>query len=709
MGGGLLALLAAEGALLTYLSFHPPVPGSVSTQTAAQGPDVAANSAAAGIVANAATSNAPVSPALGAGAAMFPAPGAAPTGAAPNFPAPSTLPPGASAPPAPKSPASGVASLPSPPPAFIPPPRVPFPVAPNSSAPVESAPPRGGQPAVFPSTPPDSKRAQAAALFDQAATKAKAGDTKGALALWERVAALAPDNLPTQQNLALLLAPTNPQKALIHARTAAKLAPADPRAQFQFARILLALHKPQEALVPLRATTKLAPKERDGHALLARALVDAKQPRAAYEEWASLAEANKTDLEAHMAAATLAGTVLKRPDDARKWLVRAQSAYPKDPNPPLALAQLAMARRQPKEAVAVLAAAVKTSPDSFELYPALADARIAAKDPKGAVSALQSAISRLPKGNGAAPKEAVENTEGRLHLAMGRLLGDQKQPREARQQFALAAKLLPRAVEPRALGALAEIQLKNPSGAITLLQSAATLDPKNPTTQLLLAQTLAGQKKAREADAAFARYCALEPRDATALTQWASVAAQLKDSDKETRVLQKAAALDGKNPLLWARLGAVQLRSNRKRDALATFQKMAKLSPRDLNAPLQIAALQRDLGDSHAAFGTLKGALTARPDYAPAYSLLLQAGETSGQSEAARAFVARQLASHADDAPALSQTLAFYDAKKRGAEAKALLTEIVARNPKAALAKNALASFDAKEQASSKTASTKVP
>ncbi len=49
MAGGLAALLAAEGALLTYLSFHPPVPGSVSTSTAAKGPDVAANVAASGI------------------------------------------------------------------------------------------------------------------------------------------------------------------------------------------------------------------------------------------------------------------------------------------------------------------------------------------------------------------------------------------------------------------------------------------------------------------------------------------------------------------------------------------------------------------------------------------------------------------------------------------------------------------------------------
>jgi len=712
MGGGLLALLAAEGALLTYLSFHPPVPGSVSTQTAAQGPDVAANVAASGVEANTATGNSAATPAVnGAPPAVYSAPGIAPSDApalgAPAAGSPNSV-PGMSAPNAPSpgnapGSSSGVPSLP-------PPPNARMQGAPPSPPPVQSAPPRAGQPANFPApSPADARRMQASALFDQGAARAKAGDTKGALALWERVAVLAPDNLPTQQNLALLLAPDQPQKALVHARAAAKLAPQDPRAQFQLARLLLALHKPREALAPLRATVKMAPKVRDGHALLARALVDAHQPQAAYGQWATLAQNDKTDLEAHMAAATLAGTVLKRPADAQKWLLRAQSAYPKDPNPPLALAQLAMARHDAKGAAKVLFNAVQAAPDSFALYPALADARVAAKDPKGAVGALQSALSRLPSPKDAAQKAAVNDTQGRLRLEMGRLLGDQKQPKAAREQFALAAKLLPRAAPPRALGAMAELQLGNPQGAISLLQSAASLDPKNPTTQLLLARTLADNKRTREADAAFARYCALEPRDAGALAGWATVAAQLKDGDKEAHILQRAAALDPKNPASWARLGAAQLRLGRKRDALATFQKMALASPHDLNAPLQVASLQRELGDSRAAFGTLRTALTSRPDYAPAYPLLLRAGEASGQGANARTFIARQLALHADNAPALSQTLAFYDSKGRAAAAKALLSEVLALNPRAALAKNALSSFDAKEEASPKTASTKVP
>lgn len=557
--------------------------------------------------------------------------------------------------------------------------------------------------------PADAKRARAAALFAQAAALAKAGNTKAALGLWQQVAVLAPDDLATQQNLALLLTPTDPKSALVHARAAVRLAPGDARAQFQLARTLLTLGQPKDALAPLRATVKLAPKERDGRALLARVLVDVRQPRAAYDQWATLAQGNKNDLEAHLAAATLAGEVLGRPDDAQKWLRRAQEANPQDPNVALGLARLAMARRKPKEAAAILAKATQTAPDAFELYPALANARAAVKDPQGAISALQGALARLPKGGSPAQKAAVGDTEGRLRLTMGRLLGDQKQPRAARDQFALAAKLLPRAVEPKALGALAEIQLGDLAGATSLLRNASALDPKNPTTQLLLAQTLAQSKRWREAEDAFERYAVLSPRDPQALMQWASVAFQLKDGAKETRALAQVAALDAKNPSVWARLGAAQMRLGRKREAIKSFQTLAKIAPRDLSAPLQIASLQSQTGDAGAAFGTLRSALSARPDYAPVYQLLLQAGDAAGKRDEARSFTARQLSSQSANGAALSQTLAFYDAKKRSADAKALLGEVLARNPNASLAKNALASYNTRKASNPKTASAKAP
>lgn len=706
MSGGLLALLAAEGAVLAYLTAHPPVPGSITTVTPGAPPTGGAsqNTSAKAPLSNAA----PLQQVFAAPGVSSPTPGVStpdtsapvPAVPAPGAPASSPANPAPASPPpaAPRSaPAPGLASLAPPP---------------NPSAPLFEAP--AGRPALpapgsgAPASPLDAKRAQAAALFARAGELAKAGNTKGALALWQQVAVLAPDNLPTQQNLALLLSSTDPKQALVHARAAARLAPGDARAQFQLARVLLLLHQPKAALAPLRATVKLAPKERDGHALLARVLVDVRQPRAAYDQWALLAQGNKTDLEAHLAAATLAGEVLGRPDDAQKWLRRAQAANPRDPNAPLGLARLAMARHKPKDAAATLASATKAAPDAFALYPALADARVAAKDPQGAIGALQSALARLPKAGDAVQVAAVHNTEGGLRLTLGRLMGDQKQPRAARDQFALAAKLLPRAVEPKALGALAELQLGNPAGAVSLLQSANALDPKNPTTHLLLAQTLGQSKRWREADAAFERYSRLAPRDSGALLQWASVAFQLKDGAKETRALAQAAALDAKNPSAWARLGAAQLRLNRKREAIRSFQTLAKISPRDLSAPLQVASLQSETGDAGGAFGTLATALSARPDYAPVYQLLLQAGDAAGKRDEARALAARQLASQAANGAALSQTLAFYDAKKRPADAKALLSEVLARNPKAALAENALASYDTKT-ASNPDASPKVP
>lgn len=716
MSGGLVALLAAEGAVLAYLTVHPPVPGSITTSgsapaqqksnaqqneraqqngSAPQNPNAQGNqSAPTGAPApQVFTAPGVVPPALGTGAPQT-TPGATHPNPAPGLA--SLAPPPANAGASPANSLAG-ASLPAPPASL--------PSGNARGASVSPVPPARG----VIGSPVDTKRARAATLFAQAAALAKAGQTKAALGLWQQVAVLAPDDLATQQNLALLLTPTDPKKALVHARAATRLAPGDPRAQFQLARVLLTLGQPKDALAPLRATVKLAPKERDGHALLARVLVDVRQPRAAYDQWVALAQSNKGDLEANLAAATLAGEVLGRPDDAQKWLRRAQEANPRDPNAPLGLARLAMARRNPKEAAAILGRATQTAPDAFELYPALADARVAANNPKGALSALQSALARLPKTGGPAQIAAVQNTEGRLRLTMGRLLGDQKQPRAARDQFALAAKLLPRAVEPRALGALAETQLGDLSSATSLLQNAVALDPKNPTTRLLLAQTLAQSKRWREADGAFERYAAFSPRDPQALMQWASVAFQLKDGAKETRALTQVAALDAKNPVVWARLGAAQMRLGRKREAIRSFQTLAKISPRDLSAPLQVASLQSETGDAGGAFGTLRTALSARPDYAPVYQLLLQAGDAAGKRDEARAFAARQLALQAENGAALSQTLAFYDAKKRPAEARTLLGEVLARNPKASLAKNALASYNTREASNPKTASAKVP
>ena len=662
MGGGLLALLGAEGALLWVLSSRAPAP--------TEAPRVAASSTPA--PAPAPTEQLYVAPGV-----VPPAP--PPLSSGPLPPAPVPGPPGSGAmgmgvkpgsAPLPLPGLSGKSSLPLPPGTGTPVP--PLPGASNAAS-------------------PSAKLALAAQKFDQAGAALKNGDKRGAVALWEEVVRLAPDDVATRQNLALVYSQLNqPQSAIPHARAAVRLAPNDPKAQFQLAQMLLATKQLKAALDPLRAAVRLAPQERDGHTLLARVLVDLRQPKAALEQWALLANRNGRDLEAHLQAASVANDLLRNPTEAQKWLRRSQAQNPRDPQAPLLLSQILMARRDAKGAAAVLTAAVQNTPEAFVLYPPLAEARIATKDRAGAINALQSALTRVPKGGA-----GTSQTEGRLRVSLGQLLGDGKQPRAARDQFALASRLLPRDPEPRALGALAEIDLKNLSGATKLLAEAVALDPKNARTRRLYAQTLAQNGQWLVADTQFETYISSAPRDKEALSQWARVAQELKNPAREAEVWQKVAALDAKNPLVWTRLGEAQLRAKRKREALQAFTRLAALTPRDLSNLLHVSELQTDVGDARGALGTLQKALDVRPDYAPAYLMVLRAGEAAGELETARAVVVQKLAARPQDNAALTGALKFYNDKKRPNDARALLNDVVARNPNATLAKNALATYGA--------------
>ncbi len=683
MGGALLALVGAEGAILWVASKHSPAP-AIETRTPA--PPVLPSAAPV-----------PTTP-----EEIYTAPGASPPSAdnppAPAVPAPgqdmgsppSATPPPDSSPPLhlPPAPDRPPVIAPNHPNLAVPPmPIVPSPPAPN--VPVAPVPPPAGTKA------PNPKLVAAARKFDEAGALLKAGNKKGALARWEEVARLAPNDLATRQNLALVYGELNqPRAALPHARAAARLAPNNPAAQFQLARLLLANKQLRPAVEPLRAVVKLAPDARDGRVLLARTLVDLKQPKGALEQWAAVANRDGHDMEAHFNAAAVANDLLHDPKEAAKWLRRAQDQNPRDPRAPMLLSQVLLSHHDAKGAATTLARAVAASPDAFELYPALSRARLAAHDRAGAIQALQSGLARVPAG---APNAA--QTQGQLRLTLGQLYGAGKQPKQALAEFSRAAKLLPRDPQPRALAALAEIDQKNPTGAVKWLSEAVMLDPKDIRTRRLYAQTLAQTAQWKAADAQYESYCAQSPRDKEALAQWARVAREAKNPARAAQIWGKAAALDPKNPLVWEQLGDARLLAKDKRGALEAFQTVAKLSPRDLTRTLRVSDLQAEMKDAPGALATLESALTARPDYAPLYLLVLRAGDAAGENEAARTFIAQKLAMQPENSEALAGALGFYSDKKLPDEAHALLNDVVARNPAAKLAKDALAAHPAPTKA----------
>ena len=580
---------------------------------------------------------------------------------------------------------------------------------PTSNGPLPMLPPppigNGNRPAM-PSGPTPPINVDAQRAFDAGTAALRAGDKTKAASQFARAVQLAPDNMPSRLNLAsVYLDLKQPSKAVPQLRAVVGRDPNNAAVQFTLARALLADKKLDEALPYLKKTTQLAPGERQARVILAQVQFDRKQPRESYKIWSSLAQQDPKDIEAQMQAAALANDVLKQPADAEKWLRRAIATAPKEAQPALMLGQVLLRRRDAKGAAAVLTQAARANPDSFQIYPLLADARTAAGDTKGAATALQSALNKLPTGTTDAQKSEVRATEGALRLALGRTLGASKQPRQARVQFEKAALLLPRDPQPRALGALAALQLKDNAGAIQGFKSALALDPKRLDDRKTLAQLLADGKNWKEADAQFALYNAGKPGDAGALLQWASVAGQLKDPKKQAQVLAKAVKVAPKNAAAWTQLALAQRESGDKKGALASFAQLNKLKPGDADVLYETARLQSDVGDNAAAFGNFKTVVSARPQAIEAYSALLQAADKAGQGASARQFLVNQMAKK-ENLAAMKRVLDYYQSKNETGEARAFLTDLVQRAPGQSSARTAL---DAMKGAAAEPASLQSP
>ena len=697
---GWVVVIGATAVTLYLLT--PPKPAPMPVTPATVGPDAppVAVPPVAGEERVYTAPGAPLPPAPGMVPApppqTFTAPGVAPMNVPPGAVTPGAVPsqngPQPGAPPPNMQPQSGPARPPmgAPPriaanPDFRPGGR-PMPLAPPNGNPLPMLPPPpsmgGGNRPSMPSGPMPQVNVPAQRAFEAGGAALRAGDKNQAAAQFARAVQIAPGNLPSRLNLASVYLDLNqPGKAVPHLREVVKRDPNNAAVQFTLARALLADKKLDEALPHLRKTVQLAPQERQAKVILAQVLFDTKKPAEAYKQWSALAQSNPKDIEAQMQSAALAGDVLKQPAQAEKWLRRAVAAAPKQPQPALMLGQVLLARKDAKGAAQVLSKAAQNNPDAFAVYPLLADARTAAGDTKGAAQALQSALAKLPAATKGAPPAEVKQTEGALRLALGRTLGASKQTKEARAQFERAATLLPRDPQPRALGAVAALQLKDNAGAIKGFKSALALDPKRLDDRKTLAQLLADGKQWKEADAQFALYTQSKPNDAEALMQWSQVAAQLKDPKRAAQVLGRAVKVAPRDATVWTRLALAQRESGDKRGALASFNQLNKLKPNNADALYETARLQSELGDNTAAFANFKKVVDARPQAIEAYPALLEAASKAGQSSNARQFLARELAEK-ENGPALKQVLDYYSRNNQSSEARAFLNDLVARAPK---------------------------
>ena len=692
-------VLVIGATVVTLYLLTPPAPAPVPVVPQTVGPDAPSS-------ADSTAADSPAPPSAPRTERVYTAPGVeqqSPPGVSPGV-SPSGGPPNAGAPPRlARGPGLGLGAPPMP--SLRPSPSM------NRGGPgammLPPAPGRSdGSRPVVPNGPMAPVNAEAQRAFEAGGAALRAGDKAAAAAEFARAVRLAPDNVPSRLNLASAYLDLNqPAKAVPHLRAVVQREPNNAAVQFTLARALLADKKLAEALPSLRKTVQLLPRERQPRVILAQVLFDTRNPQEAYKQWSALATQNPKDIEAQMQAAILANDALKQPAQAEKWLRRAVAAAPKEPQPALMLGQVLLARKDARGAAAVLTQAAQSNPDSFAVYPLLADARTAAGDSKGAASALQSALGKLPSGKTAAQKAEIKTTEGALRLALGRTLGASKQTREARAQFEQAAALLPRDPQPRALGAVAALQMKDEAGAIAGFKSALALDPKRLGDRKTLAQLLANGQQWKASDAQFALYAQARPKDAGALLDWASVAGQLKDPKHSAQVLGKAVKAAPGNAAAWTQLAIAQRASGDKTGALASYKKLNVLRPKNADALYETGRLQSEMGDNAAAYGNFKSAINARPGAVEAYPALLQAADKAGQSAAARQFLVRELAQQ-ENLPAMKQVLEYYRGQDKQAEARDFLTDLVARAPKQDSARTALKAMTG---ASAEPASAKAP
>jgi serine/threonine-protein kinase len=229
---------------------------------------------------------------------------------------------------------------------------------------------------------------------------------------------------------------------------------------------------------------------------------------------------------------------------------------------------LALAEKQPGEAVRYLTAAVALRPDS-------AGARLNLGVALGNHGERDEAVTEYQKAIALAPNYAS------AYHALGLILADQGKRPEAianfRQAIALDAKL---AVAHHSLGVLLAVQGKQDE-AIAEFKTAIAMAPKYIPAHYGLAFTLAKQGKSDEAIAEYRSAIAIDRKD---VNSHVSLGLALAGQGKQNEAIaeyKKAIALDPKLASAHNNLGAVLWRQGKREEAIAEYRKGTELDPKD--------------------------------------------------------------------------------------------------------------------------------
>ncbi len=206
------------------------------------------------------------------------------------------------------------------------------------------------------------------------------------------------------------------------------------------------------------------------------------------------------------------------------------------------------------------------------------------------------------------------------HINLGNALRNQGKLDEAIACFRKAIELDPKsAIAHNNLGLALRDQGKLDE-AIASFRKAIELDPKYAAAHNNLGRALRDQKKLDEAIAAYRKAIELDPKFASAHYDLGNALKAKGDLDGAERAYREAVRLDGEHhgAAIDALAELVLSRGNLK-EAIATYQKIMSLDPKDASAHYHLGLALKAKGDLDGAIAAFEEAIRRQPDFTVAH------------------------------------------------------------------------------------------
>ncbi len=376
--------------------------------------------------------------------------------------------------------------------------------------------------------------------------------------------------------------------------------PDDLSLKFVFAKAKVESGDLTGARTILQQILKSLPNFLDAHIMLADIAYKQGNLAQAAQEAQTALETDPTNLRAQM----LRGSALLRQgnfDEAGFVLGRLLQQVPQSVDVRLELAYVALNKRRYADAEAAFTKILSSNPAEWRAMAGVVDTNLAQNRPDKALDFLEEAVQR---SHGAAPVRYMMATTalktGRYNVAIENL-------RQLADQTV-------NSIDPQLQ--LADVyRLKGDlHNAITTLQRAAFLQPKDPRPNSSLPLVLEMANRKDEAKAVARRVLQQRPDDPDAMNNLAFLLAETGDSlDEAYKLARKAVSKAPNSPAYLDTLAYIDLKRDKNDDALEIFDKLIRQYPDDPVLAYHVGMALYQKGDAQKAKTELAHALDRQP------------------------------------------------------------------------------------------------